>query len=67
MPLYEYECRDCGQRFEALVQGSKRTICPECGSADLEKLLSSFGVGGSSSSTAPCGSPAKSSSCFSGG
>ncbi len=46
MPLYEYECRDCGHRFEAFVTKAKDPTCPECHSKNLEKLLSVFGVGG---------------------
>jgi putative FmdB family regulatory protein len=52
MPLYEYECRECGHRFEALVTGSQRPECPKCKSPNLEKQLSAFGVGSSSSSSA---------------
>ena len=41
MPIYEYECRACSQRFELLIRGtSAQPACPECQSADLEKLLS---------------------------
>ena len=69
MPLFEYECRECGERFEALVQRASRPSCPSCGSEDLEKQLSTFGLGGVSGSRdkAPCGAPAKGPSCFSGG
>ncbi len=45
MPLYEYQCRACGHGFETLVRGSDRPACPACHSADIERLLSSFGVG----------------------
>jgi putative FmdB family regulatory protein len=40
MPLYEYECEDCG-RFELLQRFSDPplTACPRCGSR-VEKLLS---------------------------
>lgn len=65
MPLFEYECRECGHRFEALVQGKKRPACPECGSENLEKLLSSFGVG--SGGAAGWSGASGSGSCFSGG
>lgn len=65
MPLFEYECRECGHRFEAFIFGSRHPACPECGSEELEKLLSSFGVGSAGSSGSKGSS--KSSSCFSGG
>jgi putative FmdB family regulatory protein len=39
LPLFDFTCRSCNHTFEALVL--KRTPkCPECGSEDLEKLLS---------------------------
>jgi putative FmdB family regulatory protein len=44
MPLYEYQCRACGDQFEALVRGTAVPSCPACHSGDLEKLLSTFGV-----------------------
>ena len=41
MPIYEYACRSCAHRFELLIRGtSTAPVCPECRSADLEKLLS---------------------------
>ena len=45
MPIYEFECRDCGHRFEELVGSHVGTeaddvVCPECGSAGVERLLS---------------------------
>jgi len=46
VPLFEYLCRKCSRRFEALVMGSARPACPGCRSADLEKLVSTFAVGG---------------------
>jgi putative FmdB family regulatory protein len=44
MPLYEYQCRGCGNRFEALVRGELPPPCPECHGEDLERLLSLFAV-----------------------
>jgi putative FmdB family regulatory protein len=45
MPLYDFECRKCGHEFEVLVRpGSAAPACSECGSDDLEKLLSGFAV-----------------------
>lgn len=44
MPLYEYQCHACGHEFERLVRGAEQPACPACQSADIERLLSSFGV-----------------------
>jgi putative FmdB family regulatory protein len=51
MPIYEYLCKKCAQRFECLVQGGrdKYVVCPDCGAAEPQKLISSFGIGGGSS------------------
>jgi putative FmdB family regulatory protein len=40
VPIYEYECTSCGERFELLVLGSAAPACPSCDSRDLERLLS---------------------------
>ena len=60
MPIFEYACRSCGHQFEALVFGGKVPPCPECEGKDLEKLLSGFAVGGSTSSALPPGCSAAS-------
>lgn len=41
MPLYEYECRQCGRHFEIIQKFSDAplTTCSECG-GPLEKMLS---------------------------
>jgi putative FmdB family regulatory protein len=44
MPLYDYECRKCGNEFEALVRTGDTPSCAACGSTDLERLLSGFAV-----------------------
>jgi len=43
MPLYEYECRACGNRFERIQKFSDPPVevCPTCGDRAVEKLLSS--------------------------
>ncbi len=40
MPIYEYECRGCQNRFELLVLDSNTPKCPECEATDLERLMS---------------------------
>ncbi|MCH7904811.1 MAG: zinc ribbon domain-containing protein [Armatimonadetes bacterium] len=48
MPLYEYRCKSCGQKFSELsgvVADSQPPACTACGSLDLEKLVSGFRTG----------------------
>jgi putative FmdB family regulatory protein len=40
MPIYEYECRDCGEQFEALIRGKEKPACPACGKRKLTKQFS---------------------------
>ncbi|PXW23995.1 FmdB family zinc ribbon protein [Paraburkholderia caballeronis] len=40
MPLYDYRCRDCHTQFETLVRAGATPVCPRCGSAALDKLVS---------------------------
>jgi len=51
MPIYEYACRKCGRRFECLVAAGKDrdVVCDKCGSAEVQKMISGFGIGGGSS------------------
>ena len=49
MPIYEYVCRGCGERFELIVRGADVPACPSCGNLDLEHLLSMFAVSTASS------------------
>ena len=44
MPIYEYECRACGHRFEQLILHASTPECPSCQSHDLERLISLFAV-----------------------
>ena len=54
MPIYDYRCRDCDERFEELARNPDVAVaCPSCGAAEAERLLSVFaGVGGSSRASA---------------
>jgi putative FmdB family regulatory protein len=43
MPLYEYQCKACGHRFEVIQKFSDPPVetCPSCGRTAVEKLMSS--------------------------
>ena len=43
MPLYEYECESCKNRFEKIVKYSDPPLdtCPKCGKGPVRKLFSS--------------------------
>ena len=46
MPIYEYRCRSCHERFETLAAlGADRAECPSCGAGGAERLLSTFQAG----------------------
>ena len=44
MPVYEFACGDCGERFEELVgshvgRTEDEVLCPKCGGAKLKRLV----------------------------
>lgn len=45
MPIYEYQCQDCGHRLEALQKMSDDALseCPQCTKPGLKKLISAVG------------------------
>lgn len=42
MPLYDFHCHQCQERFEARAAPDELPGCPACGSAKTERLLSPF-------------------------
>jgi putative FmdB family regulatory protein len=61
MPIYEYACAECGERFEQLVPNSvdaDRTACKHCGAMEVRRLISVFatakGKGNSACGTGGC-------------
>jgi putative FmdB family regulatory protein len=57
MPLYEYRCRGCGERFEVLQrlgQDGEALSCPRCAEPRPERQLSTFAAatGGRTGDTA---------------
>ena len=45
MPIYEYQCSECGHKLEVLQKMSDDplTICPACNASALKKLISAVG------------------------
>ncbi|HEV7804709.1 MAG TPA: zinc ribbon domain-containing protein [Solirubrobacteraceae bacterium] len=43
MPIYDYSCVACEERFDELSRfDAPSPTCPSCGSAETERLLSTF-------------------------
>jgi putative FmdB family regulatory protein len=64
MPLFEYECAQCGEVTEVLeaANAEGEHVCPKCGSTRMEKRFSSFATGrsaGSSGGSCATGTPSK--------
>lgn len=55
MPIYEFQCKGCSERFETLVRSSDIPACPKCESEELQKLISAHAIGTGAPDTA-CGS-----------
>jgi putative FmdB family regulatory protein len=48
MPVYEFQCSACGERFEILCGLAERdamAVCPSCGGRDVAQVLGGFKVG----------------------
>ena len=49
MPIYEYACNSCKEKFEQLVRSMSsdtKIKCPRCGSTKTARALSVFAVSG---------------------
>ena len=44
MPLFEYCCTKCGEKFEKIIFSMDRedVKCPKCKASEVERLMSSF-------------------------
>jgi putative FmdB family regulatory protein len=54
MPIYEYCCDECGEKFEVFVRSTAQKTaltCPRCGSEKVRKAISLFGIGGTGGSS----------------
>lgn len=64
MPLYEFQCTVCEERFEEIVRSreqAEEVVCPECGS-DVRRLQSGFATIGSGEGRGRASAPSCSSS-----
>jgi putative FmdB family regulatory protein len=55
MPLYEYRCQDCGEKFEKLTRIGSRdheVTCPLCGSSRTKRAISLCSTGSGSAAGA---------------
>jgi putative FmdB family regulatory protein len=67
MPIYEYQCTQCGEKFEvrqAMSEDGSKLNCPKCRAGNPQKIFSTFFSPGSSESfdmgscpTGTCGLP----------
>jgi putative FmdB family regulatory protein len=63
MPLFEFVCSDCKRPFEELVRSASaigEVTCPNCGSSQVNKKLSTFASRASGGSFSLSASPAAS-------
>ncbi len=76
MPIFEYQCKDCQEKYEVLhksLSNPTKVECPKCESENYSKLFSAFSANVSSSSDyvpscsgGACGVPQMSSPCANG-
>ncbi len=69
MPIFEFECQTCGTPFEELLRSSSAisgVVCPDCGSPQVRKKMSTIAARTSGSSSFSFSSSSSASSCSSG-
>jgi putative FmdB family regulatory protein len=45
MPIYEYQCRECDERFEVIMRSrddESGLECPKCRARNVQKVMSVF-------------------------
>ncbi|SFI10116.1 FmdB family zinc ribbon protein [Planctomicrobium piriforme] len=40
MPIFDFQCQDCGAESEIFVRGGQAPVCGQCQSKRVEKLMS---------------------------
>jgi putative FmdB family regulatory protein len=67
MPIFEYRCEQCGNKFEAILFGEQKPECPNCHTGKLEQQLSTFSVSTRSSAPAASAGCGQANCCMMGG
>jgi putative FmdB family regulatory protein len=68
MPIYEYVCEDCNERFEKIVINKQQEIsCPKCASKKAAIQLSVFATASGASSSPSGGFSGGGGGCCGGG
>ncbi|MFP4167259.1 MAG: FmdB family zinc ribbon protein [Desulfonatronovibrionaceae bacterium] len=58
MPIYEYQCTQCGHEFEELIQpGDNQPQCPCCGAEKTVKKMSTCALKNKGSRESPACAP----------
>ena len=64
MPLFEYECKTCGTKFEQLVfDRTAKIACKSCGGSKVVQLLSTFAVATAESTRKAASEPGPCGTC----
>jgi putative FmdB family regulatory protein len=42
MPIYEFQCPNCGREYEEITGYDEVAPCPECGEAEPDRMFSRF-------------------------
>ena len=67
MPIFEYCCKECGNKFEAILFGDQKAECPNCHTRKLETQLSTFSVSAKSSAPSASAGCGQTNCCMMGG
>lgn len=59
MPIYEYKCTSCGEKFELRrsMNDTSEIRCPKCGDEKPKRVFSVFAMNSSGSAHTSCTSP----------
>jgi putative FmdB family regulatory protein len=69
MPVFEYKCKTCGNKFDIFhftKEVTEDIICPKCQSKEYEKQLSSFSANMNGSSNHHHDAPSPCANCCNG-